>query len=628
VPDTDSNGKNAPKGNGQDYALFGMVCALVILGFGWIAESALFPMKPQAETSYYNQLVQGFRAGQLSLITPAPPGLAELANPYDATANVVYQAQVGDMSYYRGKLYLYFGVTPAIVLFWPWVAFTGHYLSDADAIVIFLSAGFLIAAGLLNAIRRRYFPESDAWLTMAFVLALGVFIGAQEMEWQFSAVYQVVLSCAFAFTMASLAALWCALHQPKRVLLWLALASVAYGLAIGSRPSLMFGAVILLVPAIRVWTTPGGARDYCRVGLLVAAAVVPVGLIVSGILVYNDQRFGSPFEFGWHYQLDSERTVMSRQFSLHYLWYNLGYYFLQPIQWAHHFPFIKTIEQATSLTGVATSAKSYGGILFCLPVTWLALAAPLAWRGRAAEAASSLRWFIIASFMLFTVCTLTTSLYGSTYIRYELDFLPVLLVLSLIGVLGLEFAGRGSQTARRAGRIGWGLLLLGSVVFSTFASVEAQADINYTGASALMRQGRAGDAIQFLQKALALEPGNSTYHLALGSAYQLTGWNEGEVVEYQKALALDPAAPEAPLVHDVLGNYFFNHGQRDRALAQYQMALAANPNLAQAQYDLGYALFKMGRGDEAVPHLRKAQESQPNLVQENPELQALLQQSK
>jgi tetratricopeptide (TPR) repeat protein len=100
------------------------------------------------------------------------------------------------------------------------------------------------------------------------------------------------------------------------------------------------------------------------------------------------------------------------------------------------------------------------------------------------------------------------------------------------------------------------------------------------------------------------------------------------VVEYQKALALDPAAPEAPLVHDVLGNYFFNHGQRDRALAQYQMALAANPNLAQAQYDLGYALFKMGRGDEAVPHLRKAQESQPNLVQENPELQALLQQSK
>ena len=54
----------------------------------------------------------------------------------------------------------------------------------------------------------------------------------------------------------------------------------------------------------------------------------------------------------------------------------------------------------------------------------------------------------------------------------------------------------------------------------------------------------------------------------------MTGWDGGEAAEYQKALALDPAVREAPLVHDALGTYFLNHGQTNDALAQYQMAAA------------------------------------------------------
>ena len=64
-----------------------------------------------------------------------------------------------DMSYYKGKLYLYFGVTPAVVLFWPYVALTGHYLSQKDAAVIFCVVGFLASVGLLCALWRRYFAE-------------------------------------------------------------------------------------------------------------------------------------------------------------------------------------------------------------------------------------------------------------------------------------------------------------------------------------------------------------------------------------------------------------------------------------------------------------------------------------
>jgi hypothetical protein len=63
-----------------------------------------------AQNSCYNLLLQGFSEGHLY----APTALAQLANPYDPTANLAYISNVGDMSYYKGHLYLYFGITPVL----------------------------------------------------------------------------------------------------------------------------------------------------------------------------------------------------------------------------------------------------------------------------------------------------------------------------------------------------------------------------------------------------------------------------------------------------------------------------------------------------------------------------------
>ena len=118
--------------------------------------------------------MQGFCAGQLNLKTEVPPGLARLNDPYDPAVNSAYIEDVNDLSYYKGKLYLYFGVTPALVLYWPYLAITGHYLSDKDAVVIFFALGFLVAAGLLRAVWRRYFPEASVGVAVAGLLILGL----------------------------------------------------------------------------------------------------------------------------------------------------------------------------------------------------------------------------------------------------------------------------------------------------------------------------------------------------------------------------------------------------------------------------------------------------------------------
>ena len=139
----------------------GAVCLLVIGMYAYTAPLArLESLISKPAESYYNLLVQGFRSGHLSLKKEVPTGLTRLANPYDPDANSHYQDLrygLRDMSYYKDRLYLYFGVTPALILFWPFVALTGHYLSDRLAVTIFCAIGILASVGLLRALWRRYF---------------------------------------------------------------------------------------------------------------------------------------------------------------------------------------------------------------------------------------------------------------------------------------------------------------------------------------------------------------------------------------------------------------------------------------------------------------------------------------
>ena len=82
-----------------------------------------------------------------------------------------------DLSYYKGRLYLYFGVTPALILFWPFAALTGHYLFHRQAVAIFCAMGFLASVGLLRAMWRRYFAEASVGVVVACVMALGLATG-------------------------------------------------------------------------------------------------------------------------------------------------------------------------------------------------------------------------------------------------------------------------------------------------------------------------------------------------------------------------------------------------------------------------------------------------------------------
>ena len=519
------------------WAFLGVVCALVIGFYAWSASLGYLEMLGSgAPDSYYNALVEGFRAGQLNVKREAPPGLVKPGDSADLAWTKAAVAGVADMSCYKGKLYLYFGVTPALVLFWPYAKLTGHFLSHKDAVVIFLSVGFLAGTVLLCAVWRRYFRETGFGAVVAGTLALGLANFAPAILRQIS-VYEVPISCGYALTMLALAGVWRALQEERRQWAWLAAASLAYGLALGARPSLVFGAIILLVPVAQAW------REKRPVRPLLLAAGGPIVLIGLGLLLYNALRFDNPLEFGEHYQVP---PVLNQQFSPRFLWFNFRVGFLEPARWSGSFPFVDSITLPQGPKGYFAVDHPFG-VLTNIPLVWLALAAPLAWRSRSLEARSNLRWFLGAVALLFGILTLTLTLYDAMCLRYELEYASPLVLLAVIGALSLERALIGQPVWRRAALFGWVLLLTFSAAFNLFSGFGVRADNCCRLGNTLLRMGRVNEAITQYQRAVQFNPDSAEAHLDLGIALQLQGRVEEAIAHFQTALEIKPDDPTSQM---------------------------------------------------------------------------------
>ena len=555
-------------------AVFSLNCGLVVAIFAWFADtSAPFEAdNSNADKQSYNLLVQGFSAGQLNLKEEAPPELAKLADPYDPNLNAPYIATVSDLTYYKGKLYLYFGLTPALVFFWPYYALTGHFLSEKEAVAFFMGIGFAAIAGLLLAVRRRYFPETGKWIPAAGAIMPGAALALTLPV----NVHETVISCGFGLAMLALAAVWAALHEPGRRLLWLALASLAYGLAIGARPTLLFGAVILLLPVFQARHQPGGKAWRPLAGTLLAAAG-PIACVGLGLMLYNFLRFNNPLEFGLHYQLNAvSRSSAVRLFNLNNFWFNARLYFLHPVVWTGQFPFLKSAPLPPLPPGYDfANAYAGGGIFIVYPIVFFVLAGLLAWKRKLQGTA--LGWFATACLLLFMAGAVTVSLYFASQNNYELDFLPALLLLAVIGTYCADHAALPFPGRRRLMCLGWFLLMSYSIALNFLANVESRAESIFFVGNRFYSAGRLDQA-----------------------------WSQ-----YQKTLALFPECADA---YGGLGNILFKQGRMDEAIADYQKALQINPNFVEVQNNIAYCLLQKGRMDDAIAHYENAVALRPRFV--------------
>jgi tetratricopeptide (TPR) repeat protein len=97
----------------------------------------------------------------------------------------------------------------------------------------------------------------------------------------------------------------------------------------------------------------------------------------------------------------------------------------------------------------------------------------------------------------------------------------------------------------------------------------------------------------------------------LGLDYFQQGQVDDAIAQYQRAMAIQPNDAQA---HYNLGLVYFRQGWMDEAIAQYQTALAIQPDYANAHNNLGLIYSRLGRMDEAIAQYQTALTITPNVA--------------
>ena len=523
---------------------------------------------PEPRDAAYNLLARGLLSGHLSIDKAAPEELKRLKDPYDPESNRILREdpryRLHDLTYRGGRLYLYFGAAPAVLVFIPWHLLTGGWLPHWGAVVLLCSLGLAVNLGLVAAVRRREFPGTPEWTLPLLVLVLGLgsyvpLLAARADMWE------VPIAFSYLAVSLALAFLWRSATEPGRSARYLALASLSFGAAFLARPTVLPNTAVLLLFLAR--------RDNRRSAAAWASAVAPLGLCGALAALYNFQRFGSPFDFGESSQLAGVYVAHLKTFGAAFLPTNLGFYLFQAVEVSRIFPFFHELPLGPikeSLPADHGGLEHVSGVLLCAPILWAALAVPAyrrSGRGGAALSllAASAAWVAATSLLL-------VSLFFGTCSRYQVEFTPALALLASVGVLSLESALAGA--ALRAARVAWVALALGSGAFALLYGVDRCAGDHNDYAVEFLIRGNAQAAEHEIGTAEFLSPGNPMSRLLSGVILATSGRPE-EARRHFEALVRD--FPRDARAHYWLGNVLLGMGQRREATAEHELAQTLDP---------------------------------------------------
>jgi hypothetical protein len=449
------------------------------------------------QRDYYNLLVAGFRKGSLALDVKVPESLIKAEDPWDPRKR---PADVGmqDISYNKGHYYLYFGVVPAVLLFWPFRAVTGNDLPYVYSSIVYSLGAFLLTSWLWLRILRDRFPRAGILTKIGGLAALGL-AGGQLVLARRTSIWEMPIEAGHFYIICMVASGYLALSS-RRPWAWLAAAGTSLGLAFGCRPTqAAAGAGLACLVLVVGWDgfSDGGWRGRLRRSAQAAlAAGIPLAGIVACLLAYNMARFGHPLEFGLNYQLNSNFERGAHHFSLSFIPYNFTLYFLRPPHWGRYFPFLHPVAFLFSRpAGYYGYEFVYGSLIVC-PVLWWAAGLPACVRSPARrEGLGGFALFLAAGAVSTTVLLLC---FNTAAARYMADFLPWWVWLGALGWVCLE-----DRIADDAGaHAGWRRLLRGafavtaaaSCIVAFCASAELHGLLQYWNPSGYRMAARVFDA--------------------------------------------------------------------------------------------------------------------------------------
>lgn len=379
-------------------------------------------LRHYADYDQYARLADSLLKGDLTLDLPVPDSLSNLDDPYEFAERDAIQQDGAipifwDHAFYKGSYYCYFGVVPAVLIYLPYQAITGSWLSTPIAVSFLGSVLLACSSYLIWQIARRFFPSTG--LGSLVYAGLLFFAGSNVVYLGFvPTFYSIPILFSLCATMLGLG-LWIASQKkPGNIsAAKLFLGSCCMALNFGSRPQFML-ACFLAFPLF--WKAITVDRIlFSRKSIPVTiAALIPFAIILPPLLWYNYLRFGSVFNFGSAYNLTGfNMTTYHQPWMLTPL---LIYYFLfQPINPSAEFPFIETTSLSYPDDTWAPFEPMFGGFFWLVPSTLLIFLVPLVYRSLKRKRALSLCVLMFASALFVLIADARTA--GITQ-RYFSDF--------------------------------------------------------------------------------------------------------------------------------------------------------------------------------------------------------------
>ncbi len=368
----------------KEFVVWGFILAEILLFSRLVVMNPYFVYPTWSHHNQYYELAEAFDKGQFYLTEEPPQFLKEMENPYDtglrsSKINETGESILWDHAYYNGKYYVYFGVVPELLFYYPYYKCMGTIDEEGEfhggrldhfKIIFFCAALEVMAVYLLlREIVRLWFKKTPfiLYLFLSVALSMGSGVLTILLRPDF---YSVPIISGIMFSLWGLYFWLSAKKAGQRVLWRMAVGSLCMALVAGCRPQMLVMSVFIFPLFWEITDKKAGKRKYLEMVCL----LLPYCIVAIGLMYYNMARFGSPFDFGANYNLTTN-DMTGRGIELGRTGLGLFSYLFQPANYEAVFPFLTRSNYATTYLGKTISEGTFGGVfavhLFLVPLLFL-----------------------------------------------------------------------------------------------------------------------------------------------------------------------------------------------------------------------------------------------------------------
>ena len=340
----------------------------------WLNQKTPYPFNPQDKTEDpYLMLFDAFKKGQTHVDVAPAEELINLKNPYNPEERIGINFYY-DYALYKGKYYVYYGIAPLFLAYYPVYYLSGvlpsmnlaSFILTVFAVLAFFFAYKSAVGTFLKRVNLLLFLLS--FLAAVFGSLLFV-LQADAYRYEFPVIsMHIFFALAVCFSFLAYNNV-----KNRKYFIYLALAGFSFASILATRPNCLIIAFAFLVPLYLSVLFDKNINGNLKIKGA-ASFLIPCIIIFTLMFLYNYARFDSPFNFGQNYNLTGTNPVISthQKLSLSNFFTSAFYYFFDMPEFTAKFPFINPVIHSYNLTG----SVSYSGPgsqnmgIFSLPVFW------------------------------------------------------------------------------------------------------------------------------------------------------------------------------------------------------------------------------------------------------------------